>query len=121
MRTDRAVEQSTSSYEADCGQTNTCENITFPLRLVIIYNGNGADLSPEMHHSPALGLRWGLHPFVTHAPRELLRPAYTERKRAQKRNCSLIFVVGCELNFRKPIFKGPFAPSESRSESENFL
>ena len=28
-------EQWTSSHEADCGQTDTCENITFPLRSVI--------------------------------------------------------------------------------------
>ena len=29
MRTDK-VEQWTSSHEADCGQIDTCENITFP-------------------------------------------------------------------------------------------
>ena len=35
----RKVEQWTSSHEANCGQTETRENITFPLRSLIITNG----------------------------------------------------------------------------------
>ena len=33
----------------------------------------------------------------------------------------LLMDVNSKLNFLKPIFKGPFTPSESRSESDNFL
>ena len=29
MHPDRAVTRMSSSHEADCGQTDTCENITF--------------------------------------------------------------------------------------------
>ena len=33
MRTDRTITRS-SSHETNCGQTNTCENITFPLQSI---------------------------------------------------------------------------------------
>ena len=34
----RKAEQWTSSHKADCGQTDSCENITFPLQSVKIGN-----------------------------------------------------------------------------------